>query len=243
VSYDSVPFGWKLLTPLAYRLARGITIVTKDAARDFKSYPNIPCILVPGPVEPFSDILKCTGVSRFFSVGRLHEQKGFDRLIKAFWAVNQRHPESSLVIYGDGPARASLEQLIRELRLISKVSLPGAHSSPFETSRDGDCFVLSSRFEGFPLVLAEAMLRGLPVISFDCPGGPKEMITDNLNGILIPEGDINGLAQAMNRMIEDPELVAQVSQASPSVAQLCSPRIISDRWVSLLSDIRQSKHF
>jgi GalNAc-alpha-(1->4)-GalNAc-alpha-(1->3)-diNAcBac-PP-undecaprenol alpha-1,4-N-acetyl-D-galactosaminyltransferase len=236
-SCHSTPFAWRVTSLLAYHLASGITFVTKDEEPEFRRYRTVPSLLVPGPIEPCSDVVRCRGASRFLAVGRLSPQKGFDRLIRAFSVVNRHKPDARLLIYGEGPTRDSLSKLIDELQLTSSVSLLGLHPAPFEETTENDCFVLTSRYEGFPRVLAEAMMRGLPVISFDCPGAPKEMIRNNQNGILVPDGDIEGFARAMIRMMEEPALAERLSQAAPSVAELCSPEVVGEKWVSFLRNI------
>ena len=143
------------------------------------------------------------------AMGRLARQKGFDLLIDAFSRIAGRHPQWSVKILGEGPARASLKKLIAEKGLAGRVVLAGWEPDPVFVLRQSDLFVLSSRFEGFPNALLEAMACGLPSISFDCPSGPAEIIRDTIDGLLVAGGGCRAaLAKTMDRVLGD-ELLRQ----------------------------------
>jgi len=129
-------------------------------------------------------------------VGRLHKQKDFDTLVRAFALVNKER-DVRLVILGDGEERTRLERLIQELGLEGRVSLLGFVENPFKYMARARLFVLSSRYEGFSRVVAEALSLGIHVVSTDCPHGPREILEDGRCGILVPVGDVNGLANAV----------------------------------------------
>lgn len=135
------------------------------------------------------------------SVGRLHHHKGFDMLIKSFSRLNK--PDVHLTIVGEGPERGGLESLIAKLNLKDKVTLAGQHNNPFAILKQADIFVLSSRLEGWPLVLMEAMSVGLAVVAFNCPNGPDEIIEPNKNGLLVDANDVEGLSCALRDLIEN----------------------------------------
>lgn len=134
-------------------------------------------------------------------VGRLVPQKDFTVLIKAFHRVQMQRP-ARLMILGEGESRAELEALISSLGLDSKVSLPGFASNPFQYMRRSAVFVLSSRWEGFPNTLAEAMACGTPVISTNCPNGPSEILENGKWGKLVPVGDVAALAKAISDSLD-----------------------------------------
>jgi glycosyltransferase involved in cell wall biosynthesis len=135
------------------------------------------------------------------SVGRLNPQKDFPLLIKAFARVRQSLP-ARLLILGEGPERAALVSLVKQLGLEEHVSLPGFVANPYPYMAHASVYVLSSRWEGLPTVLAEALYCGAPLVATDCPSGPREILRDGLYGKLVPVGDIDGLVQAIQTTLE-----------------------------------------
>ncbi|HYN76879.1 MAG TPA: glycosyltransferase [Lamprocystis sp. (in: g-proteobacteria)] len=137
------------------------------------------------------------------AAGRLVPQKDYPTLIRAFAALG---PERSrrLIILGEGPERGSLESLIRDLGVSDRVDLPGFHDNPFAYMARAGLFVLSSAWEGLPGVLIQAMACGTPVVSTDCPSGPREVLADGRYGPLVPVGHMDALAQAMALTLEHP---------------------------------------
>jgi glycosyltransferase involved in cell wall biosynthesis len=135
-------------------------------------------------------------------VGRLTAQKDFATLIRAFARVRQ-HDEARLIILGEGEHRPILEQLIGELGLQAWVALPGFVENPYAWMRRAAVFVLSSRWEGLPTVLIEAMACGTPVVATDCPSGPREILEGGKWGKLVPVGDAVGLAEAICQTLKE----------------------------------------
>jgi len=130
------------------------------------------------------------------AVGRLTKQKDFPTLIKAFAKVLENRP-TRLLILGEGPDRAALEALVRQLGLEDAVAMPGFVENPYAYMSRSALYVLSSRWEGLPTVLIEALYCGAPVIATDCPSGPREILANGQHGQLVPVGDVTALAQAM----------------------------------------------
>lgn len=133
----------------------------------------------------------------FISVGRLHTHKGFDLLIRAFADTLLEVPNAHLWVVGEGSERSALERQILSLKLQNKVTLLGEHKNPFAIVKQADIYVMSSRLEGWPLVLMEAMATSKPVIAFDCPNGPDEIIQNSNQGILVPCGNLTELSNEM----------------------------------------------
>lgn len=167
------------------------------------------------------------------AVGRLHEQKGFDRLIAAWSGLEQRFPDWKLRIIGEGAKRAELEEQIRNQGL-AHVELAGRAKNMAQEYYGASLFVMSSRYEGLPLAMIEAMWCGLPCISFDCPQGPKELLAEE-RGWLVPEGDIAKLSEQIAYAILHPEEAETRAQKAQTFAQnTYSESAIMPQWEELI---------
>ena len=173
------------------------------------------------------------------AAGRLARQKGFDRLVAAWASVARKHPDWRLDIFGHGDD-VSLQARIDKKKLTEVVTLRGFTNEPYQRFAESAIYALSSRSEGFPMVLLEAMGCGLPLVSFDCQTGPADIIQDGKNGLLVPDGDIKGLAAALNRLIEDPALRRQMGAAGVELAKEYAPDRIAARWEHLFEELQQA---
>lgn len=171
------------------------------------------------------------------AVGRLDPQKGFDLLIQAFSRVAGRYPSWRLVILGEGAARAELTALIAARKLAARVSLPGFIAEPRAIMRQADLFVLSSRYEGMPNALIEAMSEGRACVSFDCPTGPGEVIQHSINGWLVPVGDVDALSTALADLMGNNGLRERLGEHARAVANAYSQRSIMGLWNALLASV------
>ncbi len=175
------------------------------------------------------------------SGGRLAAEKGFSRLIEAFRPIQGRHPDWRLHIYGAGPEGAALRRLIRDLGLGATVELKG-YNKDFGTVLSGaSVFAMTSLSEGFPMVLVEAMSCGLPLVSFDCPRGPAEIIVNERNGLLVPDGDIDAFTQALLRAIEDDEARARWGANARSDAGRYQVGAVASQWESLFDELTKRR--
>ena len=160
---------------------------------------------IPNGIPPKDPPAAAPGDRRVVAAGRLTRQKGFDLLLEAWATVTAAHPDWTLTIYGEGRLRRELTEQRDVLGLSTVVDLPGLTSRLDAELGASSMFVLSSRFEGLPMVLLEAMSCGLPAVAFDCPTGPGEVIDDGLNGRLVPAEDVGALAAALIALIGDPD--------------------------------------
>jgi glycosyltransferase involved in cell wall biosynthesis len=171
------------------------------------------------------------------SAGRLSGGKGYDRLIPAFAPVAERHPDWKLRIYGAGPKRDRLQRQILSHDLYNNVFLMGTTRRLGEELSKASLFALSSRYEGFGMVLIEAMSKGLPVVSFDCPRGPKEIVSPNRDGILVENGNVDALSEAMLELIEDEQKRRRYGEAALEKAHLFDIDVLGREWAALFEEL------
>ena len=172
------------------------------------------------------------------AVGRYDFQKGFERLIAAWAEVCNKVNDWKLEIIGDGALRDKMLQQIEGNGLSDRVvlkKLPAAQMK--DAYMNTSIFALSSRFEGLPMVLLEAQAAGVPIISFACKCGPKDLIEDGINGFLVEEGDIDGLAKGLIRLIEDEELRKKMGKAAYQNSELYTENAIMKHWIDLFQNL------
>jgi glycosyltransferase involved in cell wall biosynthesis len=192
-----------------------------------RAIPNAVPDVPAGPGDPTAH--------RLIAAGRLNHQKGFDLLLTAFARVAPEHPDWTLDIFGEGPLRHDLERLLLSLGLSGRAHIHPLTDRLGERMRDASVHVLSSRFEGFPLILLEAMAAGLCVVSFDCPTGPGEIITDETNGLLVPAQDVAAMGAALDRIMSDELLRRRLGSAAPEAMRPYSSQQVGRRWDELLN--------
>ena len=208
-----------------------VVLTNKDKGKWEKYTHKVSQIYNPLTMKT-TKIAKCDN-NAVIAVGRMDYQKGFDYLIKAWKIVIQKHPNWILNIYGGGDSSLYMN-LIENLNLSNSVYLMGVTNDMESAYLNSSIFVLSSRYEGFPLVLEEAMLCGLPIVSYNCPAGPSELIKNGINGFLIsPVGDVTGLADNICKLIEDEKLRKRMSIESKLFSTSYTENFIMNKWMEL----------
>lgn len=227
------PF-WNLALQGLYRRAAAVVMQTRASLDCLPSRIHRRAMVIPNPILPPVAVGLAPERPTLVAVGRLVPQKGFDLLIDAFARIAGDYQEWSLVIWGEGPERTIIEMRIQALGLTDRVRLPGLSEAPGAWMAEATVFVLSSRYEGFPNALAEAMAAGLPVVAFDCPFGPSEMIEHEVDGLLVCSEDVSGLAAALSRIMSDPALRKRLGAAAGASAARFAPYRIIERWDALM---------
>lgn len=184
------------------------------------------------------------GAHLLLAVGRLNPEKQFDQLIRAFAQASDQasasHPDSpqwQLCVLGEGPLRADLQNLVNELGLQGRVLLPGHVGNMSDWLSVADVFALTSAFEGYPNALLEALACGVPAVAYDCSTGPRELITDGVNGLLVPPGQTQALTQALGRLMSDADLRAQMGRHADLTLDAHAIERISGRWEAVFADV------
>ncbi|HQU98624.1 MAG TPA: glycosyltransferase family 4 protein [Nitrosomonas sp.] len=234
----------KLTYPLAHSLVMQTGIGLQWANSNF---PKIKSIVIPNPVsyplrdsEPKLALNNSIADDRklLLSAGRLVEVKGFDRCIGAFATLAEKHSDWDLIILGEGPLRKVLESQIRDLGLTDRVYLPGNAGNMSEWYARANLYVMSSMTEGFPNALVESMAHGCAVVSYDCKTGPRDIIRDGVNGLLVnPVGDIPALASALDQLMANDMLREQMEEDAKEVRERYSFNNIMSMWDSLFNQV------
>ncbi|MFL5844385.1 MAG: glycosyltransferase family 4 protein [Solirubrobacteraceae bacterium] len=217
-----------------------LTVLTEHDRADYTALlgdSEARLVRIPNAVPPMGGGRAASDAPVLVAAGRLTGQKGFDLLIRAFAPIAAEHPQWRLRIYGTGPLESSLQRMILELGLHDSVFLMGPTRHMGEAMAEGSLFALSSRFEGFGMVIVEAMSKGLPVVSFDCPRGPAEIIDHGRDGLLVPNGDVDGMTAALRELIEDPQRRAAMGEAALVKASAYSADAIGEQWEALLAEL------
>lgn len=223
---------------LAARWCDQVVVLTeRDRQRWIEALrPRSEVVCIPNPLPfPMPASPAPRADRQVLAMGRLVAAKGFDVLLRAWGKVVVQAPEWKLVIHGEGEERDALAALVDQLGLGNTVSMPGiSHDAALAYAR-ASVFCLSSRYEGFGLVLIEAMAFGLPLVSTDCETGPRELLTPGQDALVVPTDDADALADALLRVIRQPEEASRLGAAARQKAEAFALERIARRWDALVS--------
>lgn len=210
-------------------------VLTEEDRSQWQELSNVE--VIPDPIPFQTDVVSPLTSKRVIAVGRYVYQKGFDLLLQAWAIVEKQNQDWELAIYGQGE-RAPYEQLIDTLKINrSRCHLYGPTDSIKHEYLNSSVLAFSSRFEGFGMVLVEAMSCGLPVVSFDCPCGPKDIISDGVDGVLVPNGDVEQFADRLLYFINHPEEIQRFSKNAQIKSRHYSLDVLSLRWKELFETL------
>lgn len=212
-----------------------MVVLTEDAKRDWPELPNVK--LIPDPIPFKVNQVSALSSKRVVSIGRYAYEKGNDLLLKAWSKVEKSCKDWTLDIYGMGN-QAPYQELMQELKIDeSRCHLHGSLANVREVYLNSSVFTLPSRFEGFGLVIIEAMACGVPVVSFDCENGPRNIITNNQDGILVNPFDVDEYAESLLRLMRDDQLRTQMGNRAYESSKRYSIEDIAMQWKNLFDEV------
>ena len=217
-----------------------IVVLTEEDKRIYW-HNNDRVIVLENPLRFSSVKLSSLTKKKVISVGRLSPVKGFSQLIRAFRTVVDLYPDWELHIFGEGPERESLLDEIQSLGLQNSVSLHGTTKQVQEELTQASIYACSSRFEGFGLSILEAMSCGLPIVSFDCPYGPRSLIDNGHSGFLVPLDDVQGLSEKICLLIEDANLRKTMGENAYNSTKKNNLDLVTSRWMDLFLELLSKK--
>ena len=213
-------------------------VLTEEDKASWTELSNVE--VIPDPLAFDVAEVSPLKAKRVIAVGRYVYQKGFDLLLQAWAKIEKQFPDWELAIYGMGD-RSPYDDLAKQLGVdMNRCHLNGSTQNIRKEYLESSLFVFSSRFEGFGMVLIEAMACGLPVVSFDCPCGPKDIVSQDEDGLLVPSGDIDKLANAMSQLMDSYELRHQMAKNAIGNVRRFQIDEIADRWQLLFEDVLNS---
>lgn len=216
------------------RYDRFVVLTASDAVH-WKTHSNvvvIPNFVTIGVKEPAPLVAK-----RVIAVGRLEYQKNYPAMLEVWEQVQSSHPDWTLEIYGEGPDKTYLQEIINRKRLQDSVFLKGSMPPDGSAYSSASILLHTALYEGLPLSLIEAMSTGIPVVAFDCPCGPSEIISHGTTGFLIPPENGSSMVNALKKLMDDENLRRTMGDASFTLARRYDPQAIINRWESLFREL------
>lgn len=221
---------WRLLRRIVYPFSDALTVLTEHDKGKYTYHSNIH--VMPNPLVLEHKHHNIPRQKLILGVGRLQLHKGFSQLLKAFSRLDNE--EWRVVILGEGPERANLEEQIAVLKLQNRVALPGRVSDVEKYYKKASIFVLPSSSEGFPMALIEAMGYGCAAVAYDCLTGPSDIIDNDVNGILLKVGDVDKLTKTLQTLIDHPEKRERVGRNAEKIVDNLKIENITKRWFEIL---------
>jgi glycosyltransferase involved in cell wall biosynthesis len=239
--YNKFKWYYRIARRILYPLCDSLVVQTLSIKDWFINQGcTFPISVIPNPVLFRDDRIMLENSIELSSpsiitVGSLSEQKGHARLIDIFAIVVNMRPDWRLYIVGEGGCRKELEDQIASHNLKNSIFLTGQVENPVDLLKQADIFVFTSLYEGFPNALSEAMAEGLPVVSFDCPSGPSDIINNEKSGLLVPNGDCDAFVDELVKLIDNPEKREALGCEAKRIREKLSIDLVMKQWNNLLN--------
>lgn len=238
-----MPQPWKFLKPFSYLFADKVILLLPELSHYYSKYlyRHQKFSYIPNPLNIPENIINSKDIvlpkPTFIAVGSLTYQKGLNYLLEAFAICHTKIPDWNLVILGDGPLMEDLINISKKLNIENNCLFLGKISNPYTIMSQADIYVMSSRYEGFPVALCEAMGLGLPCISFNCPTGPSNIIENNKNGLLIDYLDVDKLAKSMYELASDKKKQESLAKEAIKINNLLRLSTVMQKWDDVIKEI------
>lgn len=239
--YRIVGYFWTKRLERAARKFDAFVVLTNNDAAHWKNIRK--CTVIPNSIPFYPEETSTCTNKKVISVGRYYAQKGYDMLVEAWALLAKKFPDWTLSIYGDGELIDELGALIKNKGLTNNVFLEKPVTNIVDKYLESSIYVMSSRFEGFGMVLIEAMACGLPVVSFDCPDGPSDIISDGEDGFLVANGNIQELAEKLSILMEKEDRRIEMGQKARVNVQRYNQNVVMQKWVDLFEQLTNKKKF
>lgn len=225
---------WQLMGSLAQRFQKFV-VLTDGNTKEWENLKNLE--VIPNPLSFYPDESSTLQNKKVIAVGKQGFQKGYDRLLPAWKIVQQKYPDWHLEIYGKIAPECKLEELAENLKIEKSVFFFPPEKDIQRKYLDASVYVMSSRFEGFGMVLIEAMACGLPCVSFDCNYGPSDIIQNDEDGLLVVNGDVKGLGEALLKLISQYHLRVKMGKNAKDNVIRFSPETVVRKWDELFKSL------
>lgn len=225
---------WMLMEKLGSRFSRFV-VLTKGNKKEWTSLKNL--VVIPNPLSFYPEESSPLKNKKIIAVGRHSFQKGYDRLLNSWQLVKSESNDWQLSIYGKEDPLINLKKQAEDLQIGNSVSFFPPEKDIQSKYLESSILVMSSRFEGFGMVLAEAMACGVPCISFDCNYGPSDIIKDGVDGFIVPEADVNALAEKIKKLMQDENLRCTMGVKAKTNIKRYLPQSIVKEWDMLFKEL------
>lgn len=227
---------WKLMEHLASGFSKFV-VLTNGNTLEWQSVTNR--IVIPNPLSFYPKESSTLQNKKVIAVGKQGFQKGYDRLLAAWQIVNRSHPDWQLEIYGTIAPEYKLKEQSKSLGISDSVFFYPPEKNIQSKYMEASLYVMSSRFEGFGMVLIEAMACGVPCVSFDCNYGPADIITHNVDGLVVPNGDIVALANGITALLSQEQVRMAMGEKAKSNVKRFLPEVVVKEWDTLFKQLVQ----